>query len=138
MVVVLPPDTTALLTSPALPPSIYEPGEQYMSQTELRDLGEQLKLLPQTPWRAHAPSLKFGLGGAGLIRYNRVEALSLGARTDFDFGRLRADALARIGPGDWWLNLEAGLTRETPDVHYRLAAYRKLAAANPDTRPLGA
>jgi hypothetical protein len=137
VVVVVPLDTASLLTSPALSPSIYEPGEQYMSRTELRDLGEQLKLLPQTPWRAHAPSLTFGLGRAGLIRYNRVEALSLGARGDFDFGRLRADALARIGPGDWWLNLEAGLTRETADAQLRLAGYRRLAAANPDTRPLG-
>jgi len=135
-VVIVPDDTAGLLASPLLPRSFDDEGP-FLSSTEARDLGRVVGLLPQTPWHAHAPSLRFGPGGTGLIRYNRIEALSLGARLGLDFGRLTADLTARVGTGDWWPNLELGLGHETPDVAVRLAGYRRLAAANPDARPLG-
>ncbi len=135
--VILPADTTALLTSPELPPSILGEGESVLSESEARDLAAQLRLLPQTPWQAHPPSLKLGFGAAGLLRYNRVEALSLGARYAFDFGRLGVDLTGRIGLADLEPNAELGIGRETPDVKYRFAGYRRLAVANPTTRALG-
>ena len=135
-VVIVPDDTASLLVSPLLPRSFDDEGP-FLSSTEARDLGRLAGLLPQTPWHAHAPSLQLGPGGTGLIRYNRVEALSVGARLGLDFGRLTADLTARVGTGDWWPNLELGLGHETPDVAVRLAGYRRLAAANPDARPLG-
>jgi hypothetical protein len=135
-VVILPPDTASLLTSPALPPSFDDAGP-FMSTAEARELGHAVGLLPATPWQAHAPKLRLGPGGAGLLRYNRVEALSVGARLGFDFGRLTADVTGRVGVGDWWPNVEVGLGHETPDVAIRVAGYRRLAVANPDTKALG-
>ena len=135
-VVIVPDDTASLLTSPLLPRSFDDEGP-FLSSTEARDLGRAVGLLPQTPWHAHAPSLRFGPGGTGLIRYNRIEGLSLGARLGLDFGRLTSDLTARVGTADWWPNLELGVGHETPDVSVRLAGYRRLAAANPDARPLG-
>jgi hypothetical protein len=135
-VVILPPDTLILLESPLLPRSL-DDETPYLSTAEARDLGRAVGLLPATPWHVHAPSLRFGPGGSGLVRYNRVEALSVGARLEFDFGRLTADAVARVGVGDGWPNLELGVGHETPQLAVRLAAYRRLVAANPETRPLG-
>jgi hypothetical protein len=134
--VIVPDDTASLLASPLLPRSFDDEGP-FLSSTEARDLGRLAGLLPETPWHTHAPSLRFGPGGTGLIRYNRVEALSVGGRLGLDLGRLTADLTARVGTGDWWPNLELGLGHETPDVAVRLAGYRRLAAANPDARPLG-
>ncbi|HJQ67171.1 MAG TPA: hypothetical protein VJ816_12370, partial [Gemmatimonadales bacterium] len=135
-VVMLPPDTLNLLESPLLPRSL-DDESPYLSTAEARDLGRAVGLLPATPWHVHPPSLRFGPGGSGLVRYNRVEALSVGARLAFDFGRLTADAVARVGVGDGWPNLELGVGHETPQLAVRLAAYRRLVAANPETRPLG-
>jgi hypothetical protein len=136
-VVMLPVDTLALLTSPLFPSSILNEGEAVLSEGEARDLAGQLRLLPQAPWQAHPPSLKFGLGGTGLLRYNRVEALSVGARYQFDFGRLVVDFTGRFGLGDREPNAELGVGRETPEVKVHLTGYRRLAVANPTTRALG-
>jgi hypothetical protein len=135
-VVIIPDDTGSLLVSPLLPRSFDDEGP-FLSSAEARELGRAVGLLPQTPWHAHAPSLRFGPGGNGLIRFNRIEGLSLGARLGLDFGRLTSDVTARVGAADWWPNVEVGLGHETPDVSLRLAGYRRLAAANPDARPLG-
>ena len=135
-VVIVPDDTASLLTSPLLPRSFDDEGP-FLSSTEARELGRAVGLLPQTPWHAHAPSLSLGPGGAGLLRYNRIEGLSVGARLGLDFGRLTSDITARVGTADWWPNVELGLGHETPDVSLRLAGYRRLASANPDARPLG-
>jgi hypothetical protein len=135
--VILPPDSLALITSPVFATDLLSEGESVLSRSEARDLAAELRLLPQAPWQAHAPTLKLGLGGAGLVRYNRVEALSLGARYQFDLGRLSLDLTGRLGVADLEPNAELGIARETPDVRLRLAGYRRLAVANPATRALG-
>ena len=135
-VVIVPDDTLSLLASPLLPRSLQDE-TPYLSTAEARDLGRAVGLLPATPWHVRAPTLRFGPGGSGLLRYNRIEALSVGARVALDFGRLTGDATARIGLADGWPNLELGVGHETPYLSLRLAAYRRLAAANPDSRPLG-
>lgn len=133
----LPPDDSTLLHSPYLPPSIYDPGEALATESELRDLGNQLKDIPQVPWQWHRPSLAWGLGASGLVRYNRVEGLSVGARSQLDLGRVTVDGTARIGLADLEPNAELGLRRETVFTSYRLAAYRRLAEVDPRTRALG-
>lgn len=135
-VVIVPDDTTSLLASSDLPRSFDDQGP-FMSSGEAEELGHAIGLIPATPWHAAAPTLRLGPGGAGLIRYNRVEALSVGARLDFDFGRLTSDLQARIGWGDVWPNVELGIGRESPNVALRVAGYRRLAAANPDAKPFG-
>jgi hypothetical protein len=137
-VVVLPDDTASLLVSPALPKSFDDAGP-FLSSGEARELGRAVGVLPQAPWQTHAPSFGLGLWGSrgGLLRYNRIEGLSVGARLGLDFGRLTADATARVGIADGWPNLELGLGRESPDVSMRVAAFRRLAVSNPDAKPLG-
>jgi hypothetical protein len=135
--VVVPADSTVLLESVHLPPSPYGGDTELMTATELEDLGRILERLPEAPWQLRPPTFAWGIGAASLMRYNRVEALSVGARTSVDLGRLMVDATARIGVADLEPNAELTITRETPAGFRRLTAYRRLAAANPDTRPLG-
>jgi len=136
-VVVLPPDSSTLLTGERLPPPIVEAGEELITKGELQEIGEQLKSLPPSPWEAHRPRLAIGPGGSGLLRYNKVEALSIGARFEWDLGRVSTDATARLGVSDLWPNLDAGVGHEGTELRWRLAGYRRLTAANPDNRPLG-
>jgi len=136
VVVSVPEDTASLLVSRELGPPILDMGD-VISEGELNQLGREIGAIPQRPWQ-YRPQLPSGIGAIlKNARYNRVEALSLGANAVFDFGRLKVDALGRIGVADWEPNGELGLSRPARSATYRLGAYRRLAAANPDTRPFG-
>lgn len=137
LTVIIPVDTASLLTSPELGPPILAMGD-LISEDELRGLADAIGALPERPWehRIEIPS-----GIAALLqnaRYNRVEALSLGAHGTVEFGRLRLDGIARIGLADGVINGELGMIRETTSRRLALTAYRRLDAANPDTHPFGA
>ena len=136
VVVVMPDDTMSLLSSPELGPPILDMGD-VMSENELRQLGRDLGAIPGEPWRYH-PELPDGVGSIlKNARYNRVEALSLGLSAKLDWGRLAADGLFRIGVADGEPNFELGLTKPGTSMSLRLGAYRRLDAANPDTKPFG-
>lgn len=144
----IPNDTLALLASAELPPppaSAYD--EQLITESQLADIGARLGILPSQPWRMGAPTLHFGLGRAGLVRYNRVEGLSVGARVGSDFGPVAAELTARLGaaaaPAD-----SPRAVRFTPDVAlalvrpglrnvYTLSGFRRTEAMDPAGRPLG-
>jgi hypothetical protein len=136
LVVVIPDDTASLMNSPALGAPILEMGD-VISEGELNQLGQSIGLLPQRPWE-YRPDLPVGVGAVlSRLRYNRVEALSLGWGGKIDFGRLTLDGVARIGVADWEPNFELGLTRPTSNARFRLGGYRRLAAANPDVGAFG-
>lgn len=134
--VVVPDDTASLLRSPSLGEPILAMGD-VISEDELRQLGSEIGAIPQRPWQLR-PQLPDGIGSIlKNARYNRVEALSLGANGTVDFGRLSVDGLVRIGVADLEPNGELGLVRPARNARFRLGAYRRLEAANPDTRPFG-
>jgi hypothetical protein len=136
LVVVVPEDTLSLLQNPQLGPPILGMGD-VISQSELSQLGREIRDLPQQPWQFH-PTLPRGVMDLlGRLRYNRVEALSVGLGGELDFGRLRADGLFRIGLADLAPGFELGLTRPTTNARFRAGVYRRLAAANPEVHPLG-
>ncbi len=135
--VVIPTDTAALLASPELPASILDDGEALMTHSELTELGERLRLLPQAPWQPHKPTFNWGLGRAGLIRFNRVEGLSLGARTEWSLSRVTVDGTARVALSDGQPDLELGLARTSSDNRSRVALYRRLSGVDPAARSLG-
>ncbi len=120
-------DSAQLLTSPELPASIYGNLEELTSAAELSKLADQLKDLVPAPWQLPRPDFSWGLGGNGLVRYNKVEGLSVGARGEFDFGRLRADATGRFGLADLQPKIELGIARNTPTSQTRLGLYRQLS-----------
>lgn len=133
--VIMPSDTADLLTSELLPPDVYAAGVAMISTDEIRELTDRLKGAAPIPWRLEPPSFDWGLGAAGLVRYNRIEALSVGARSELELGRLTASGTARIGLGDLEPNAELAIARETFAARHELTGYRRLVSMDPLAQP---
>jgi hypothetical protein len=131
--VTVPADTAALAASPDLPPPLTT-GAPLLSGKEARELGRELDRVASDPWVFTRPDIR---RAPVLLRFNRVEGLSVGARQSMDFGPLEADGTLRIATATGEPDLELGVRRETAERRLRLAAYRRLTAANPAERPLG-
>jgi hypothetical protein len=129
----VPPDTAALLVSAALPPGFRSTTDTMISEQDIADLGQQLRDLPGVPGGilVHPPRW-------GLVRYNRIEALSLGARGEIGAGRYTFQGLARIGVADLVPNAELGVWREEVSARVGLTGYYRLSAADTTNRPFGA
>lgn len=136
--VIVPDDTMALLESSRLPPSPYSEEHLLLSEAELESLEEALREgLPEAPWQLPMPEFAWGLADVGLIRYNRVEALSIGARSRLDLGKLQLEGEARLGVADLEPNGELRVMREGRNTTWTLGGYRRLAAMDASARPLG-
>ena len=136
--IIIPEDTAALIASARLPASAYAEDEFLMSEAELRALGDALRAgLPDPPWQLGPPTLEWGLSGDGLVRYNRIEALSIGAQAGLDLGKLQVEGVARLGVADLEPNAELRLIRAGLSNAWTAAAYRRLAAMDESTKPLG-
>jgi hypothetical protein len=136
LTVIVPTDTLALLTAPALGPPILAMGD-VLTEEELLGMRDAIGALPDRPWERR---LELPRGLSSLLRharYNRIEALSLGTAARLDLGRLRVDGHARIGLADGEPNGALSLVREPIGRRLALTAYRRLAAANPEAHPLG-
>ena len=108
----IPCDVSKLETSSDLPESIYDPGEELFGVKELDALkAEALSMSAQAPFsfRLQAgllppPSVAYG---PSMMRYNRVEGLSLGASVEQQLGGgYSGAAIGRIGLADWQPNVE--------------------------------
>jgi hypothetical protein len=132
---IVPTDSTALLSSPYLPASIYDEGDGLMTDQEMRQILEQVSQGVPAPWQLVRPTVR--LGSLELWRYNRVEGLSGGVRADLDLGRATADATLRLGVADLSPGAEVGLSRLGVSSRHRLALFRRLDAVGADDRSLG-
>jgi hypothetical protein len=107
---VVPEDTAQLLHSEHLPPSIFQAGDMIFTQREREELQQLLRRAAPAPWQVGAPQVRWGWQGLDLIRYNRVEGLSLGVQAEVDLGRAELDATGRLGHADRVPGVEVGLT----------------------------
>ncbi|HEY0778149.1 MAG TPA: hypothetical protein VGD56_09305, partial [Gemmatirosa sp.] len=134
-----PCDPSTLASSPDLPKSPYDPDETPMAAADRAALLASLDGVVPSAWPARGARVRTGLD---LVRFNRVEGLSLGiaGSTVLPAG-YGADATLRIGVADLVPNAEVGLSRTQGAANpstLRLAAYRRLAVANDDWgNPLG-
>ena len=87
----VPEDPSVLLDGPELPPPIWEEAPGFTSEAELRGLVRGLDDLPDAPAQAMPRTFRWGMQRPDLVRYNRVEGLSLGAR-----GQIRPETA--LGP----------------------------------------
>jgi hypothetical protein len=141
MRVLYPCRRAALMASPELPPSIYSPSDELFTDQDLgrlrQEVGQALAISNQAEWQPQAATVRYGLDG-GLLRYNRIEALSVGVRVDRELGKgYRWDALARLGAADLEPGVEFNLRRGSGHGERRLGVYRRLDAVNDWGNPFG-
>jgi hypothetical protein len=137
LIVMVPPDTLSLLTSPELGPPVLEMGD-LITEAEISGLGESIRRLSgATPLTSRVELPRGVTAILQNARYNRIEGLSLGLRGGAERGRFAVDGLGRIGIADRIPNAELGLSLSGERTRFRLGGYRRLAAVNPDTKPFG-
>ncbi len=131
----VPCDQSHLATSPLLPKSIYDPGEELAGAAE-RDalISQALSLSAQAHFSPMPPTLHYGLD---MLRFNRIEGLSLGARVDEQFGAGYAGSLtARLGVADLEPNAELNVNRSNGATTIGLTGYNRLNAVGDWGDPL--
>ena len=80
------------------------------------------------------PSIAYG---PSMMRYNRVEGLSLGASVEQQLGGgYSGSAIGRIGFADWQPNVELSLTRSNITKSVGVSAYNRLVSASDWGHPL--
>ncbi|MBK5187935.1 MAG: hypothetical protein JJD97_06790 [Gemmatimonadaceae bacterium] len=132
----IPCDTAALTHSKELSPSIYDAGDALFGTKDREQLVKSLGLGLQAGWSPQHPTIHYGVD-RGMLRYNRVEALSAGVLVESTLGSgYTASASARIGLADWQPNAEIHLQRSSGERVYSLGAYRRLSSANDWGDPL--
>ncbi|MEX1182843.1 MAG: BamA/TamA family outer membrane protein [Gemmatimonadota bacterium] len=138
VIVLAPTDTTALLRSELLPPPIWTDSDGFLGADELQRIVDRIEDLPG-PQSALRPPLHvgWGWGEPGMLRYNRVEALSVGARVTQPLPGIALSAIARIGVGDLHPNGEIGARRETLERTLVLRAFHALATTDIDGAAFG-
>jgi hypothetical protein len=135
--VVMPKDSMKLLRSEQLPPPIWSDAPGFATQSELEDLSNRLASLGRSARRDVATHFGWGFGEADMLRYNRVEALSIGARFAAALPEVDAAATIRFGLGDLHPNAELSLRRETPRRTLELRGYHELTTADQSRAALG-
>jgi hypothetical protein len=137
----LPPDPESLHTNELLPPPIWKEAPGFTSEAELRDFAERLADIPTPAAAAPRLSLNWGFAREDLMRFNRVEGLSLGAQgvrpLDTPFGPADARLVGRFGTADVRPSLELELRWDGVRREFRFEAYHKLAAVDQGGRHLG-
>ena len=136
--IIAPRDRSLVRVSPELPPPIWEDAVGFRSEEEVGEYFRALADLPApdvpgVPW-----SLDWGLGGPGLLRYNRVEGLAagLGFETDLS-GSYALRASAVFGVSDRQPKARLDLERETLRRRLKLGLYRELVSTSPRAGHLG-
>lgn len=130
-------DSTALMNSEYLPPSIYSDEGSLITEREMEELLAIAESLRKPPWQLAPITWRAGFQGLDLLRYNRVEGLSLGAAANLELGRATVDATVRLGVADLAPNFELGAWRESAISRQRVAVYRRLDAVGPAPASMG-
>jgi hypothetical protein len=130
MAIRLPCKTDKLATSSDLPPDIFGAGEQMFTTADRDQLLEGLDFGLQPGWAPQPPQLHMGLD---LLRYNRIEGLSVGASLTSVLGRgYTAQAIGRFGVADQIPNGEVTLSRSNGRSTVGARAFHRFSVANDD------
>jgi hypothetical protein len=139
--VLVPCNKQDMLHSAELPSSIYEPGEELFKDTDLsalrKDVEGALGMNSQAKWEPLPTTMHYGFN-RGLVRYNRIEALSVGVAAERVLGKgYTTGGTARLGIADLEPNAEAFIQRSNVRTDLRATAYRRLSTSNDWGDPLG-
>lgn len=125
-----PCDSSALASSAAFDGPLFPPDERPFAREASAELARELGLAVQSGY-APRPVEWAWPTERGLVRFNRVEGLSLGvgARQDLGAGYAWQGAV-RVGLGDAWPNAELDLARSNGRTTVRAEGYRRLSSLN--------
>ena len=130
----VPCDTLALVRSPALPASIFDPTDVVAGEAERELLLRTLGMRAQASFGFGKPSFAAGLG---LARYNRIEGLSLGTLGRQQLGGgYSAELGARLGTADLHPRGELTIARQDAFRTISLTGFERLGYANEWGSPL--
>ncbi|MCG6955602.1 MAG: outer membrane protein assembly factor [Gemmatimonadetes bacterium] len=140
----VPTNRRDLLTSPELPPPVWEDAPGFATEDELSSAFGVLADLPEPPHETTPKTLRWGLQRTDLVRYNRVEGLSVGARGQIrpnrfvgsPVGPLSLTATVRLGTADLQPDARLDVTRERFRSRLTLSVFHGLAAVDEDARHL--
>lgn len=125
----LPCDMDRLGKSPALP-ALDASDADVFDMASAERLVDALGMSLQTPWAPQLPKVRVG---SDLLRYNRVEGLSVGAEVKQVLGAgYTLTGVGRFGFADLHANGELTLARSTGLRTVSLTGYHRLSATNPD------
>lgn len=133
----VPKDAEQLTNSRDLPPPIWESAPDFITEKELRKMYGGLARLPLPPALATDVTVRWGPQAQDLLRYNRVEALSVGARVEAQRTAGTFWSTARLGLADFAPNLEVGARRETMWRTLSVTASHGLTAVDARALQLG-
>ena len=137
----VPTDRAFLGTSPELPPPVWDDAAGFSSEAELEERFSRLADLPLASLPQMPTTFRWGLQRPDLVRFNRVEALSLGgrwqARPGSPAGPLTLSLTGRVGFGDLWPNVGVDVAQETLRRRVAVSGYRDLVPIDEGARHLG-
>jgi hypothetical protein len=123
-----PCDSRKLLASKELPPA-FDKNDRIFDEGARDALLSALDMSLQPGWGPTRPTIRFA--GSEMLRYNRVEALSIGAKATSELGLgYRASAQARIGIADGVPNGEVMVERTNGRRTLQGTVFHRLAASN--------
>lgn len=134
--VFLPRDSLGLLESDLLPGSIFAEDTRLMTERELDELAELLGGLRWRGLTAVRPRVDWTPFSTSLLRYNRVEGLTVGTTATVYAEPLTLRAAGWIGLAERVPSLELGVARRRLHGRETLGVYRRLEAFVPADRPL--
>jgi hypothetical protein len=137
----VPEDLDFLTSSPALPPPVWDDAPGFPTGTDIDEYFASLAALPVAPLPQTPATFRWGFQRPDLVRYNRVEALSMGARGQVrpstPLGPISVTATARLGVADLHPNGSLELARETIENRVSLHGYHELVSIDERARHFG-
>jgi hypothetical protein len=135
VLVQIPCDAAKLAASPALPGSIFDPGDEVFGDAERDDLLRRAEsMMPSIPFVPTRPTIEYGFNR---MRYNRVEGLSVGAGVEQVVAPGTSIKFSpRIGTADRVFNAELSLNRVNGQGTRSIGVYRRLEAVSDWGHPL--
>lgn len=134
----IPWEEEELAESPHLPPPIWDDFGPGISEEDVEDMFGEITDLPEAPLGVAPVRFTWGYQGSDLLRYNRIEGLSVGARVEKEFRYFSGDLTARIGTADRTPDLSLGVVRDRPHRRLALRGYYGLRSVDERQTALGA
>jgi hypothetical protein len=137
MTVLRPADRQSLLASPLLPPPVWADAPEFTTMAELESLRRALDGI-QLPGQEHVEwDLAYGWQSTDLMRYNRVEGLSLGVRGTASYDPLVVAATLRLGAADLAPNASLSVRNVSRRYAVAMIADHGLRSVDDEQRALG-